>query len=220
MKLGKGPEGTKGYLDSQGNDDEEYNESEDDLLDSKELEEFIKDDEFIPSPAQEKKKMNINVPDDASKNAGVKKGGPMEGDLAEGVRRSSRLESTEEMKIVDKADARAMAKDAFINKGTSYNPFSVLNTDNVVLMDVVHRIGVDLGSPAKRDFGYELCWRLRPKFRTLVVKNWSLPVRSKKSIDIWKEKTKRLKKMLKGWNINVEGRYLKLKKDLMEKLTF
>jgi hypothetical protein len=70
----------------------------------------------------------------------------MEGELAEGVRRSSRLESTEEMKIADKAAARAMAKDAFINKGTSYNHFSVLNTDNVVLMDVAHKIGVELGS--------------------------------------------------------------------------
>jgi hypothetical protein len=105
MKLGKGSEGTKGYLDSQGNDDEEYNESEDDLLDSQELEEFIKDDEFFPSPAREKKKMNINVPDDASKNVGVKKEGSMEGDLAEGVRRSNKLESMEEMKIVDKAAA-------------------------------------------------------------------------------------------------------------------
>jgi hypothetical protein len=56
------------------------------------------------------------------------------------------LESTEEMKIADKAVARAMAKDAFINKGTAYNPFSVLNTDNVVLMDVAHKIGVELGS--------------------------------------------------------------------------
>jgi hypothetical protein len=147
MKLGKGSEGTKGYLDSQGNDDDDdYNESEDDLLDSQELEEFIKDDEVIPSPTQEKKKMNINVSDDAGKNVGVKKGGSMEGDLTEGVRRSSRLESTEEMKIADKAAARAMAKDAFINKGTSYNPFSVLNTDNVVLMDVAHKIGVELGS--------------------------------------------------------------------------
>jgi hypothetical protein len=52
----------------------------------------------------------------------------------------------------------------------------------------------DFSSPAKRDFRYELCWRLRHEFRTLVVKKWSLPVRSKKSIDIWKEKTKRLKK--------------------------
>jgi hypothetical protein len=52
----------------------------------------------------------------------------------------------------------------------------------------------DFASPAKRDFRYELYWKLRPEFKTLVVKNWSLPVRSKKSIDIWKEKTKRLKK--------------------------
>jgi hypothetical protein len=146
MKMGKGSEGTKGYLDSQGNDDEEYNESEDDLLDSQELDEFIKDDEFIPSLAQEKKKLNINITDEASKNDGAKKGGPMEGEVAEGVRRSSRLESSEELKIDDKAAARAIAKDSFINKGTSYNPFSVLNTDNAVLMDVAHRIGVDLGS--------------------------------------------------------------------------
>ncbi|PWZ34250.1 hypothetical protein Zm00014a_037621 [Zea mays] len=69
----------------------------------------------------------------------------MEGELVEGVRRSSRLVSNDEMKIADKAAARAMAKDAFINKGTSYNPFSVLNTDNVVLMDVAHKIGVELG---------------------------------------------------------------------------
>jgi hypothetical protein len=144
--MGKGSDGTKGYLDSQGNDDEEFNESEDDLLDSQELDEFIKDDDFIPSPAQEKKKLSINIPDVASKNAGAKKGGPMEGEVAEGVRRSSRLESSEEMKIADKAAARAIAKDAFINKGTSYNPFSVLNTDNAVLMEVAHRIGVDLGS--------------------------------------------------------------------------
>jgi hypothetical protein len=31
-------------------------------------------------------------------------------------------------------------------------------------------------------------------------------------------KNKKVEKMLKGWNINVEGRYLKLKKDLMEKI--
>jgi hypothetical protein len=50
----------------------------------------------------------------------------MEGELAEGVSRSNRLKSTEEMKIADKATTRAMAKDAFINKGTSYNPFLFL----------------------------------------------------------------------------------------------
>jgi hypothetical protein len=72
--------------------------------------------------------------------------------------------------------------------------------------------------PLVRDFRYELCWMLRPNFRNLVEKIWSLPVRGKKSIEIWKEKTKRLKKMLKGWNINVEGRYLKLKRDLMSRI--
>jgi hypothetical protein len=50
------------------------------------------------------------------------------------------------MKIADKDTARAMAKDAFINKGTSSNPFSVLNSDNDVLMDVAHKLGVELGS--------------------------------------------------------------------------
>jgi hypothetical protein len=129
-------------------EDDDYNESEADLLDSQDLEEFIKDEELIPSPPQEKGKMNINAShtEDAGKEAGAKKGGSMEGELAEGVRRSSRLESNDEMKIADKATARAMAKDAFINKGTSYNPFSVLNTDNAVLMDVAHKIGVELGS--------------------------------------------------------------------------
>jgi hypothetical protein len=148
MKIGKSSEGAKGYLDSQGNEDDDYNESEDDLLDSQDLEEFIKDEELIPSPPQEKRKMNINVSvsEDVGKNVGVKRGGSMEGELAEGVRRSSRLESNDEMKIADKAAARAMAKDAFINKGTSYNPFSVLNTYNVVIMDVAHKIGVELGS--------------------------------------------------------------------------
>jgi hypothetical protein len=146
MKMGKGSEDPKGYLDSQGNEDEEFNDSEDDLLDSQELDEFIKDDEFIPSPVQDKKKLHLSNVEDASMIAGGKKGGPMEGVATEGVRRSSRLESSEEVKIADKAAARAMAKDAFINKGSSYNPFSVLNTDNDVLMEVASKIGVDLGS--------------------------------------------------------------------------
>jgi hypothetical protein len=148
MKIGKSSEGAKGYLDSQGNEDDDYNESEDDLLDSQDLKKFIKDEELIPSPPQEKRKMNTNVSvsEDVGKNVGVKKGGSMEGELAEGVRRSSRLESNDERKIADKAAARVMAKDAFINKGTSYNPFFVLNTDNAVLMDVSHKIGVELGS--------------------------------------------------------------------------
>jgi hypothetical protein len=37
-------------------------------------------------------------------------------------------------------------------------------------------------------------------------------------MDIWKTKTKRLKQMLKGWNINVEGHYKKMKKELLAKI--
>ena len=44
--------------------------------------------------------------EDAGKEAGVKKGGSMEGEFVEGVRRSSRLESNDEMKI---AAAKAIA---------------------------------------------------------------------------------------------------------------
>jgi hypothetical protein len=51
-----------------------------------------------------------------------------------------------------------------------------------------------------------------------VIDNWSLPVRANHSIDVWKLKIKRLKQMLKGWNINVEGHYKKLKKELMSKI--
>jgi hypothetical protein len=69
----------------------------------------------------------------------------MEVDHVEGIRRSSRLETNDEMKIADKATARAMAKDAFINKGMSSNPFSVFNTDNYVLMDIASNMGIELG---------------------------------------------------------------------------
>jgi hypothetical protein len=56
------------------------------------------------------------------------------------------------------------------------------------------------------EFRYELSWKLRPNFKDIVMNNWMLPVRSKNNIDIWKEKVKRLKRALKGWNINEEGK--------------
>jgi hypothetical protein len=42
------------------------------------------------------------------------------------------------------------------------------------------------------EFRYELSWKFRPKFKDIVRTNWTLPV-------------KRLKRTLKGWNINEEG---------------
>jgi hypothetical protein len=99
-----------------------------------------------------------------------------------------------------------------------YNNMNVTGLSRSFSDHVPLCLKTDLISPTRRDFRYELCWKFRPDFKSLVVNNWSLPVRSKIGIDIWKEKVKRLKKLLKGWNINVEGRYLKLKKDLMEKI--
>jgi hypothetical protein len=66
----------------------------------------------------------------------------------EGIRRRSILESNDDMKIADKAAARAMAKDAFINKGMNSNPFSVLNTENPVLMSIALDLGIVLGNSA------------------------------------------------------------------------
>jgi hypothetical protein len=63
-----------------------------------------------------------------------------------------------------------------------------------------------------RDFRYELCWKARPNSRQIVTNSWGLPVRSRNTLDVWKEKVKRLKKALKGWHLNAEGRYRKTKK--------
>jgi hypothetical protein len=76
------------------------------------------------------------------------------------------------MKIADKATARAMAKDAFINKGTSYNPFSVLNTDNAVLMDIAHKLGVQLGSSINEAMeNLDLIKSLEPSRKNLFVQS-------------------------------------------------
>jgi hypothetical protein len=71
---------------------------------------------------------------------------------------------------------------------------------------------------ARKDFRYELCWKLRPDFHNLVRSNWSLSVSVTHSLDVWKLKLKRLRQNLKGWNSNIVGHYKKLKKDLIEKI--
>jgi hypothetical protein len=54
-------------------------------------------------------------------------------------------------------------------------------------------LSVGVSNSARKDFRYDLCWKLRPNFRDLVTESWSQPMRSKSNIEIWKEKTKRLK---------------------------
>lgn len=41
--------------------------------------------------------------------------------------------------------------------------------------------------------------------------NWNIPVRNNISSEICKQKVKRLKNKLKGWNMNIEGEYKKAK---------
>jgi hypothetical protein len=63
----------------------------------------------------------------------------------EGTRKSTRLESNEDIKIIEKAISRAVAKDAFLNKGTSSNPFSVLNYSDISLIEINDLLNISLG---------------------------------------------------------------------------
>lgn len=63
----------------------------------------------------------------------------------EGVRRSSRLDSGDNTKVVDKATNRAKATDVFLYKSKSHNPFSVLNSSNECLLDIALALGISLG---------------------------------------------------------------------------
>jgi hypothetical protein len=63
-----------------------------------------------------------------------------------------------------------------------------------------------------------LLWHKKPDSRELVSRSWGLPIRSKGSLNIWKEKVKRLKKCLKGWNFNEEGQNMRRREDLLKKI--
>jgi hypothetical protein len=130
------------------NEDEKFHESEDDLLSSQDLEEFAKDDEgIIPSSQGKNNKSPLgNQTEGSGKMESEKQAVGMEVDHAEGIRRSSRLEANDDMKIVDKATARAMAKHAFLTKGMNSNPFAVLNTENYVLLSIASDLDIELGN--------------------------------------------------------------------------
>jgi hypothetical protein len=100
----------------------------------------------------------------------------------------------------------------------AYNNITVLGLNRSFSDHVPLCLRTDATPNVCRVFRYELCWNFRPYFHKKVIDNWSLLVKANHSIDIWKLKIKRLKQMLKGWNINVEGHYKKMKKDLMTKI--
>jgi hypothetical protein len=91
-----------------------------------------------------------------------------------------------------------------------YNDVAVQGLNGSFFDHIPLLLSSDENKAKTRSFRNGLCWRLRPEFIQLVSHNWSLPVRNYRSLDIWKEKIKRVKNMLIGWNINVEGHYKKL----------
>jgi hypothetical protein len=74
------------------------------------------------------------------------KGKSKNGEQAEGVRRSLRLEAYEDVKVANTAISKVEAKYAFIHKGKSSSPFSVLNTDSCTLIEIAKTLKVELGS--------------------------------------------------------------------------
>jgi hypothetical protein len=126
----------------------EFDPNEDDLLSSQELEEFAKDMEEMQTDFQTKVGEVLSFPSAMDKNQDpvAKKTSEVQISITEGPRKSSRLEKNDDVRVADKAISRAEAKDAFLNKGMSNNPFSLLNASNEDLCDISNKLGVCLGS--------------------------------------------------------------------------
>ena len=70
--------------------------------------------------------------------------------------------------------------------------------------------------PRASSYKFEKWWQLHSEFKELATKNWSAPVKSNRSIDIWHDKVRRFRKFSKGWSKNVEAEIRKRKIALTE----
>jgi hypothetical protein len=117
------------------------------LMSSQYLEEFAKDDDTFIHDVQDKEKnmaidhMSVEVPQGGAGKKVVAKGSY----YVEGTKKYGRCEIGEDVKIVDKATTRAKTKVAFLSKGTSSNPFSLINVDNELLIDIYDKLRICLG---------------------------------------------------------------------------
>lgn len=66
-------------------------------------------------------------------------------DMMEGVRRSPRLDNGDGTKVVGKAINRAEASNAFLHKGKFHKPFSILISNDEILLGVAKTLDVSLG---------------------------------------------------------------------------
>jgi hypothetical protein len=69
----------------------------------------------------------------------------------------------------------------------------------------------------QQKFRFENCWFERPELATVINSVWNETYNGSSNLDIWHKKFTKLRKVLKGWNINIEGKYRKYKKNLAKK---
>ena len=72
----------------------------------------------------------------------------------------------------------------------------------------------------RKPFKFELCWLSRAELLVIVNKVWSSTVRRGSSLDWWQDFMRKLRRTLKGWNLNVEGRYRRDRDEIANKLDF
>jgi hypothetical protein len=70
-------------------------------------------------------------------------------------------------------------------------------------------------APLVKQFRFEKWWLNVEGFQQLVVKTWNSPCHCQKSIDVWQYKIRLLRKIIKGWAINIETEQNKRKKQLI-----
>jgi hypothetical protein len=134
-------------LGDENNEKVDFEDSDEDLLSSQELNNFVKGMgvEIADEQELEMDEGELLKVQDEQQTGKDKKGKAKLVDQVEGTRKSSRLEANEDIRITDKAINRAEAKDAFLNIGNNPNPFSILNSENSLLIDIANKLGVNLG---------------------------------------------------------------------------
>jgi hypothetical protein len=71
---------------------------------------------------------------------------------------------------------------------------------------------LDLGikkENVERPFKFELCWFLREDLEEVVTKVWNSSFRGRSCSDKWQNRSRKLRKTLKGWNLNYLWLYKK-----------
>jgi hypothetical protein len=87
----------------------------------------------------------------------------------------------------------------------------VISDHSPILIDFgLQQVKVD------RLFRFELCWFLRDDLREVIEKVWSKNYIGRSFLDRWQNRNRRLRQMLKGWNLNYVWFYKKQKNVLVE----